>query len=63
MRLPYSQPNEIPLVEVRVGVDEFENSIRRFGARNAVEYFGQQNDIEFERDLINWLLERSDELN
>lgn len=42
-----------------VPLDEFENALRKFGARNAAEYFGYANDSIEEKDLVNWLVDRS----
>lgn len=59
-KIPYGGPNEIPPVEVRCPNDEFENMIRKYGVVNACEWFGHSSDSEFTKQVIGWLLERSD---
>lgn len=57
-KIMYSQARDIPPVEVKVGVDIFENAIREFGVVAACEWFGHAPDSEFTKEAIRLLLVR-----
>lgn len=58
-KIPFGGPGEIPLVEVRVPNDEFENMIRRIGVVAACEWFDHAPDSEFTVETIRVLRDRS----
>jgi hypothetical protein len=52
-------PGDIPPVEVKCKMDEFENHIRAIGVVAACEWFGHERHSEFTLETIHALIERS----
>lgn len=59
--MKYGNPKEIENVEVRCGMDAFDNAIREFGVINACEWFGHRIDSDFTKETIKVLCDRTGE--
>ena len=49
------KPNAIPKAEIKVGCDEFENTIRECGVGFSCEWFGHKYDGDFAKETVNVL--------
>ena len=58
-KLENGNREDIPYVEVKCPMDEFENAIRKIGVVEACSWFGHDANSVFTRETIECLMERS----